>query len=378
MSNYVKLGSVCELDADNLTEQTSQEYEFDYISLSDIDKGRLLNCTRLKFADAPSRARRKVKKNDVLLSTVRPNLQGFYIFRGQVENVIVSTGFCVLTPQKGLHPEYLHQYLYSYAMSKTFHAYNVGTNYPAINSSDIQNFRIYLPPLDEQKAIADALQTWDTAIQKTEALITAKEQQFNWLLSKIINKNTRKRVQLSHFISEISTRNTNNNVYRVLSVTNKKGFALSEDQFQRRIASSDISNYKIVKRREYAYNPSRINVGSIARLNEWSEGLLSPMYIVFKLDEDKIDSDYFLHWLSSYEARQRIIKSAQGSVRESVGFSDLGTIPISLPDTAEQKKKSEILNTAKQEIKTLTALVKLYNQQKCGMTNKLLSGTWRI
>ena len=100
----------------------------------------------------------------------------------------------------------------------------------------------------------------------------------------------------------------------MLSVTNHSGFILPEDQFERRVASTNLSNYKIVNRGEYAYNPSRINVGSIARLDDWEIGALSPMYIVFKLDETRINSDYFLHWLSSYEAKQRIKKGAQGSV----------------------------------------------------------------
>ena len=102
-----------------------------------------------------------------------------------------------------------------------------------------------------------------------------------------------------HFISEVSMRNRGNEIDRVLSVTNRNGFVLPEDQFERRVASANVTNYKIVNQGQYAYNPSRINVGSIARLDDWDDGILSPMYTVFKLDHKMADSDYFFHWLSS-------------------------------------------------------------------------------
>ena len=150
------------------------------------------SCTKAtkkyKFSEAPSRARRVVKRGDVLLATVRPNLQGFYIFKNEVKDCIVSTGFSVLTPKPDLLDSvYLFQMLFSHQMLSIYYAVNVGSNYPAINSSDISNFKIPIPSLSEQKAIASLLETWDTAIEKTEALIAAKERQFKWLLKTLIS-----------------------------------------------------------------------------------------------------------------------------------------------------------------------------------------------
>lgn len=125
-------------------------------------------------------------------------------------------------------------------------------------------------------------------------------------------------------------------------------------------------------------NPSRINVGSIARLDDWDDGILSPMYTVFKLDHKMADSDYFLHLLSSSEAKQRIKKSAQGSVRETVSFADLGAIPICLPELSVQQNIANTLNTAKEEINLLKKLADQYRTQKRGLMQKLLSGEWHI
>jgi type I restriction enzyme S subunit len=98
------------------------------------------------------------------------------------------------------------------------------------------------------------------------------------------------------------------------------------------------------------------------------------MYVVFEIDKTKINSDFFLHWLSSHQAQERIRKSAQGSVRETVSFSDLGAISFPLPPISEQNKIAEILNTAKSEIDILKKQLGAYRRQKRGLMQKLLTG----
>jgi type I restriction enzyme S subunit len=119
-------------------------------------------------------------------------------------------------------------------------------------------------------------------------------------------------------------------------------------------------------------------VGSIARLDSWDDGVLSPMYVVFGLDETKVDSDYFLHWLNSHEARQRIKNSAQGSVRETVSFSEFAAITIPLPGTARQSAVAHYLNALREEIDLLGQSVEAYKTQKRGLMQKLLTGQWRL
>jgi type I restriction enzyme S subunit len=246
-----------------------------------------------------------------------------------------------------------------------------------LNAALIRELRMLLPTLAEQEIISDVLFAWDTAIQKTEKLIAAKERHYSHELSGLISRDQHKTAHVGTFANEVSTRNRGNEA-RVLSVTNSRGFVLPEDQFERRVASADLSNYKVVRRGQYAYNPSRINVGSIARLDGWDRGVLSPMYVVFQLDEDKIDSDYFLHWLNSYEARQRIKNSAQGSVRETVSFAELAAITIPLPTRTKQTSIARYLNALRTEIDLLGQSVAALRAQKRGLMQKLLTGEWRL
>ena len=271
-----------------------------------------------------------------------------------------------------------NEYLYYWFISKDLARFCNDGLVPVINAKNLKVQKVGLPPLLEQKAIANSLSIWDETIEKTGYLIAIKEQRFRYFLTLLINDTSYPHGHVRDFTTEVSTRNRSNQYERVLSVTNTNGFVLPEDQFERRVASANLSNYKLVEHGQYAYNPSRINVGSIARLNNWDEGVLSPMYVVFKLDGKKVNSDFFLHWLSSHEARERIKRSAQGSVRETVSFADLGAIPFPLPDMDIQSSVVEVLNTAKREIDLLKKLAEQYRKQKRGLMQKLLTGEWRV
>ena len=177
---------IADIDKESLGSNTPKDYEFDYVSLSDVDSEDFkIETTKQIFETAPSRARRIVKKGDILMSTVRPNLQGFSIIKDDVKDLIASTGFAVITTKK-CNNDFLFHYLFSSAISKQFYQLLVGSNYPAINSSDVKNLKIILPPLKEQIAIAALLSTWDTAIQKTTTLIAKKELQKKGLMQVLL------------------------------------------------------------------------------------------------------------------------------------------------------------------------------------------------
>ena len=308
----------------------------------------------------------------IIYSKIRPNLNKLCNpnFDG-----LCSADMYPIWPQDGISKEYLYYYMQSPFFVNEAVKCSTRTGIPKINRQDLARIKIAFPDdMSLQAKIVSVLRHWDISIEKTENLVNAKQKQFEWLKTSLINMGRQKRVQVSDLIFELSTRNQENRINRVLSVTNSNGFILPEDQFERRVASANLSNYKVIKRFQYAYNPSRINVGSIARLDNWEEGVLSPMYIVFKLDEARINTDYFLHWLSSGEAKQRIKKSAQGSVRKTVGFRDFGRIFMALPSLEEQKDIAQTLNAAQWEIKLLKQLVEKYQTQKQGLMQKLLTG----
>ncbi len=345
----------------------------------DIEDGYVVTktITRVPEHKAKKLEKHRIQEGDILFPR-RGELGRIAVATDKNNGWICGTG-CLrarLIPEA--NAKYVHQYLLLPQVKQWLESNALGQTMLNLNTRIIGELPINYPEAVEQSNIASALIQWDTAIEKTEALIAAKRKQFDWLTSKTINNAGYDRDHISTFVAEVSTRNRSHDIDRVLSVTNYNGFVLPEKQFKRRVASTDLSNYKVVKQGEYAYNPSRINVGSIARLDNWDVGVLSPMYIVFKLDETKIKTDYFQHWLSSYEARQRIKLSAQGGVRQTVGFGDLASILIPLPDLEKQKHIANLLNTSTNEITILKKLVEKYRTQKCGLMQKLLTGEWRV
>ncbi|MFN3628164.1 MAG: restriction endonuclease subunit S [Parvibaculum sp.] len=306
----------------------------------------------------------------------------FMSIAANVGDVAISTfdaacpdSVVAVIPKNGADAEWLFQILrHSKDELSSLATQNAQAN---LSLEKIIPFKVPVPPLPEQRKIAEILRTWDEAIEKLEALRAAKLRRLEGLAAHLIHEAQAEPQHLREHIKEVSERNKGQNVNRILSVTNSKGFALAEDQFAHRVASADISNYKIVRKGQYAYNPSRINVGSIARLDDWPEGALSPMYVVFEV-LDTLYADFFGHWLRSAEARKRIALAAQGSVRDTVSFGDLGSILIPLPSLDEQRRIARALTTAKREIGLLEAEIKALTRQKRGLMRKLLTGEWRV
>nr|WP_237729169.1 restriction endonuclease subunit S [Vibrio fluvialis] len=286
---------------------------------------------------------------------------------------------------------FLCEVLNSHSVRKQVYERTAGQTRPKLTLADYKTIRLNLPPLQEQKKIARILSTWDKAITTTEQLLANSQQQKKALMQQLLTGKKRlldkngvrfsgewQDIRLKSVLREVKTRNKNNSIDRVLSVTNHSGFVLPEEQFSKRVASDDVSNYKVVKNGEYGYNPSRLNVGSFARLDSYEEGLLSPMYVVFSVNEKLLNSDYFMNWMSSNEAKQRISGSTQGSVRDSVGFDSLCGFPFKLPPMAEQQKIAIVLSTTDQEIAVLQQKLDALKQEKKALMQQLLTGKRRV
>ena len=166
--------------------------------------------------------------------------------------------------------------------------------------------------------------------------------------------------RLGDYIQEISLRNKSDEPIPVYSVTNTHGFC--KDYFGKEVASKDKKTYKIVPKGCFAYNPSRINVGSVdwQRLEE--RVIVSPLYNVFSVSE-RIRQQYLYYYLKSDFVLQRIRCVATGSVRDNLKIEMLKEFPITIPTLPEQDRIVKILDDAKRVIdlrkKELDALDKL-------------------
>nr|WP_307990362.1 restriction endonuclease subunit S [uncultured Niameybacter sp.] len=174
-------------------------------------------------------------------------------------------------------------------------------------------------------------------------------------------KNSRSIKKLGEYIKEVSTRNKQELEIPVLSVTNNRGFILSEEQFSKQVYSSSVTNYKIVSKNQIAYNPSRINVGSIAVLEDYDQGLISPLYTIFETTNG-LNPRYLLYYLKSNEGLYYIKSKATGSVRDIVKIDALKQLNIYVPDIDEQSKIVEILDKVNKLIDKRKKQIEICNE----------------
>lgn len=153
-------------------------------------------------------------------------------------------------------------------------------------------------------------------------------------------------VPLSLLLIEVFNRNREGLVEDVYSVTNEQGFMPSDEFFSKQVYSRDINNYKIVHPGQFAYNPSRVNVGSIDYLRHTAAVAISPMYVVFEIVEELIIRDYLLYFFKGELGLAWISHMTAGSVRDTLRFDDLARIQIPLPPLPEQARIVAILRQA--------------------------------
>ncbi len=163
---YKKLKDLVEMNSENIN-KNYKECTINYLDTSNITEGRIDNIIELKLNDAPSRAKRIVRKNDIIYSTVRPNLCHYGILRKTLKNMVVSTGFVVLRCKKEILPEYLYAYITLPSNTKKLQAIaETSTSaYPSITKEDLEELDIPLPAIEIQEKIAVILSNIDKKIE---------------------------------------------------------------------------------------------------------------------------------------------------------------------------------------------------------------------
>lgn len=171
-------------------------------------------------------------------------------------------------------------------------------------------------------------------------------------------------IPLSELLKQCSDRNRSGSDLQVLSVSNKYGFIAQSDQFEdREVASDDTSNYKVVKKGMFAYNPARINVGSIALYEMDSNGIVSPMYVCFTTKSELLPS-YLKYYFASQTFKHEMYKRLEGSVRLCLTFEELCNIEIHLPSIEQQKNISKYISKIENNLSLVDSIFSKYQQQR--------------
>lgn len=172
-------------------------------------------------------------------------------------------------------------------------------------------------------------------------------------------------MKLKGHVKAVSQRNRNNRCCAVYSVTNSRGFTPSTDYFSKEIYSKDLSTYKLVEKGMIAYNPSRINVGSVALQDKAECVIVSPLYVVFCVDETLLCPEYVTYFLKSEPGLRQIDFRSIGTVRNNFTFDALEKMELRVPSVGDQlhvvsiiRRVESVIESTKQKSNQLDDLVK--------------------
>jgi len=276
------------------------------------------------------------------------------------------------------------EFLYYFLLVQDLGHFSQESAVPSVNQGHLSSIDIGLPPLPEQRKIAEILRTWDAALEQLTALRAAKETRLTGLRDGLLFGSLRLGKQKSNWQSrrigevthEITDRNGDMSLGRdlVMGVTNARGIVPMREQ----TVAADISRYKHLPPHAFAYNPMRINVGSIA-MNEADETVLvSPDYVVFGCNHDGMEPDYLDHLRRTRWWLHHINSGGSGSVRQRTYYADLAALQLPLPSLEEQRAIIVVLHAAKADLSATDQMINALTQQKRGLMQKLLTGEWPV
>ena len=233
--------------------------------------------------------------------------------------------------------------------------------------------RVKLPGLDEQKKIASFLDVLEKRIEIQNKIIEDLKCVKESITRRLINQKdeSSRIVTLGEITEIVSRRNKNKENYPMYSVTNDKGFVPQEEQFEdREMKGEDISAYKIVLKDEIAYNPARINVGSIGQYTGDSPCMISSLYVCIKARKG-IDSKWLIRTLRSEHLVYYYNLFAEGGVRLYLFYPNFSRIRVTLPPLEQQLRNAAILGQIENKIALESSILSGYRQTKRALLCKL-------
>lgn len=255
---------------------------------------------------------------------------------------------------------------------------------PNITKEDIARFKIDVPPPGVQAhivALHDSMENMTTTLRR---LIDAKRRMRDGLASELLTGRRQlpafvsrawREVRLGEITRESARRNGEGLAAEcVMAVTKARGLTPMREHTM----SDSLARYKVVRPGGFAYNPMRLNIGSIARSSFKRDVLVSPDYVVFEAVPDALDPRFLDYTRRAHAWRRFMMAAGSGGVRVRIYYDDLARMKLRLPNRQEQSAIADVLDAAFQELACLAMLRDAVNKQKRGLMQGLLTGKIRL
>ena len=256
-----------------------------------------------------------------------------------------------------------------------------------ISQESVLQMLLPVPPFAEQRRIAQLLGDWESAIEKTERLIAAKEDRFLALIDRLVLKPASGKVWKTQKLRDIATRvqrRSDGGGHPVLTISNASGFVLQEEKYKRYMAGESVKDYILLRRGEFAYNKGnslRFQFGCVYQLHTYDDAIVPHVYVCFRLHDD-ISSSYLRHLFAVDYLKPQLGKLVKTGIRNNgllnIRPNEFLGVTVPIPPLEKQHRIAEILDAARSEIDLLKRQADAYRTQKRGLMQKLLTGQWRV
>ncbi|MGJ8640182.1 MAG: restriction endonuclease subunit S [Opitutaceae bacterium] len=185
---WKELNSICE-KTENIAPNKTPSVQFNYVDISAIDREKhiIAEVKEILGKDAPSRAKKEIKPNDILFATTRPNLKNIAVYDTHLERPVASTGFCILRSKQGISHNYIFRFLLTDHLQSQISDFISGAQYPAITDKNLKRSKIPVPPLAEQERIVAKLDALFSRIDQAIAQLQHTQAQTKALFASALD-----------------------------------------------------------------------------------------------------------------------------------------------------------------------------------------------
>ena len=345
-----------------------QEDKLTYLRITDINDDGSLNFSDLKSVDAEDAEKYILKENDIVFARTGNSTGRSYFYEKQ-HGTFVYAGFLIkfsLDPNK-VNPRILKYYTHSKPYFDWVNSFDTGATRGNINAKTYGDMEIELPSRKVQDKIVSILSSLDRKIELNNKINADLEEMAqaifkNWFVDfepfkdgKFVDSELGmipegwKVGTLGDITKNKSAKVKERNDVKVLSPVTTGELVLSEEYFTKQVFSSSIAKYKIVNKGDFAYNPARVNIGSLGR-NEFDfDGCVSPVYVVFSVLDGY--ENYFDLFRKTDFFKDSVASLAIGGVRQSLSYDDLSSIVVIIPSENAVEEFNNLYNQMKKTIK---------------------------
>ncbi|MGQ0665260.1 MAG: restriction endonuclease subunit S [Pseudomonadota bacterium] len=297
-------------------------------------------------------------------------------------NAVVG-GDTVILRGHGQDPSFLAHALNSKDAVRQKSRLGKGQSIAHIHEPELTRVEVWVPPVLEQRRVAAILSTWDEALDRLSRQIARKERLFASLRERLVHGAHRIRrrnalwpiVTLGEVTEHLMARNGERfGRDSVMGVSKAEGIVPMKEH----VIADDIARYLIVPPNAFAYNPMRINIGSIAMSEHEGDVIVSPDYVVFACKQDRLHPRFLNHLRRTKAWSDFMTIAGNGSVRVRIYYASLAEFEFHLPPLDEQLVIIEVLDDAEREITALEAERAALTKQRDALATKLLTGRIRV